>query len=182
MSGRASNGATGDGSAFATAAAELTAEVHRFESLTERLGRLELASEEQMTKAADILSQAAQSHLRFVELLRAVVTGVEDARRRQNQSAVSLSNLEEGLNERRSAYEALRARFEKLGEGARELRERLGAGDGSHARERLDELIAAARDLAGEARSAELVDLEREGHAMYQQLEALSRKLARVPT
>ena len=195
--GRARNGTgstngTAGGSAraldddFAAAAAELSGEVHCFESLTDRLGRLDLDSDEQMEKAAELLGQAAQSHLRFVEQLRAMVAGIEDARQRQNRSAVSLSHLEEALKERRSVHQALRERLEELAAAAREVRTLLTEPSSDEAmataRARLGDLVAAARDLAGEARSAKLTDLERHGHAVYQQLEALSRKLSRLPS
>lgn len=201
--GRKKNGAStpaalGDEDAFATAAAELSGEVHTFEALTVRLGKLDLVSGEKMAKAAELLAQAAQSHHRFVECLRAMVAGIEDARARQNRSAEALSQIEEALVERRGEHDALRERFEQLGEAARDVRGLLtgeggasegGASEGgapagervTAARERLDELLAAAKDLATAARDAQLVDLEQEGHATCQRLEALARKLARVP-
>lgn len=178
MGGRGTNGATTQGSAFATAAAELATEVSRFEALTERLERAKLDSDEELTKAAALLAQAAESHQRFVDRLRAVVAGVEDARQRQNQSAVTLSGVEEALVARRRTHDALRHRFAALGEATRALRERIESGEIATARPQLAELVATANDLAGEARSAALTDLEREGHAMSQALEALSRKIA----
>lgn len=183
----AKNGASKGGGALATAAAELSAEVLTFESLTERLGRAEVTNEEQLTKAAELLGQAAQSHQRFLEVLRVVVTGVEDARQRQNASAVMLSNIEEALVARRGEYDALQQRFQVLGEAVGAVRELLARASEAPdeievAREKLGQLIEAAQTLAGDARTARILDLEQQGHAMFQQLESLSRKLARLPS
>ena len=117
--GKGSNGASAGavpaaGGALALTAGVLAKEMTTFEALTERLGRLELTSEEKMVKAGELLKEAAASHLRFVEGLRAMIDGIEDARQRQNKSAAALAEHTAALESRRLEYTALVERFQAL--------------------------------------------------------------------
>jgi chromosome segregation ATPase len=177
-------------------ASELDDEVTSFETLTARVAKLELGSHKDILRAAEILGQAAESHKRFLEHLRALIAAIDDVRTRQNQSAASLSAHATLLDERRQTYEALQQRFAAIGAEAHEVNALIQQGmearseepaerDQSlarlrQARERLSGSAEAARALVADARAAELSDLERQADSLRQQLHALAKKLQRV--
>lgn len=180
---RADNGNRRGPSAIAGNASELAAEVATFESLTARIAESELSSHDELEQSAELLRQAAESHRRFVERLRALIEQIDDARRRQNESAVTLSRHTAKLEKRRQRYQQLQQRFDALGTAATELGALLreGGADGESLRtavERLRGTANAAQQLVAEARAAGLVDLEGQADALWQKLEALRRALA----
>jgi hypothetical protein len=175
---------------LARGAAELVREMRNFEALTERVGRVELNSEERLAKAGTLLEEAAASHLRFVEGLRALIGGIEDARQRQNQSAAALAEVTAKLDARRLEYTALVQRFQALGTTAQEIGELMRPvsspedpvemaelrANMARVGERLGRTADELQSLVRDARAAHLVDLEQQADALFQRMRALARK------
>ncbi len=171
-------------------AAGLDAELEKFEALTRVVVHTALESHENLDLAADALRQAADSHERFGEHLKALIHAVERARDRQHHSATALNARGEELRKRREELGDLRERFAKLGEQARQLNglvqwagpneqpdrgemlERVGA-----ARTRIVKVIEGARELALLARAARALDLASEAESLEKQLESARRGL-----
>jgi chromosome segregation ATPase len=175
-------------------ATELDDEVTTFETLTARVAKLDLGSHKEIMRAAELLGQAAESHKRFLDHLRALIESIDDVRSRQNLSAEALSAHATRLDERRLTYEALQQRFSSIGVDAHEvnalIQQSVGADSPEdrdqklarlrEARERLNGSVESARTLVADARRAELSDLERQADAMRQQLQALAKKIQHV--
>jgi uncharacterized phage infection (PIP) family protein YhgE len=183
-------------SSIASVAGELEADVASFESLTARISRMELGTEKDILRAAELLNEAANSHKRFLEHLRDLIVHIDGVRGRQNASAAALSDAATKLDARRQTYVDLQQRFAALGAVAQEVNElvrqsadterdtpeaRQASVDGLRAaQERLHTAIDAARSLVADARAAQLGELERQADALRQQLSSLANKLSRV--
>ena len=183
-------------SELADVASDLEAEIAELESLTGRISRVELNSQKNIVRAAELLKEASDSHERFITYLRTLIESVEQLRQRQNASAAALSEFSTELDGRRQLYEALQQRFGKLGDEARQVSELVRDtvrpnGHTQSEREQMLErlrvanqlLVAAvesARALATDADEANMADLQRDADALRQQLESLSQKLQKV--
>ncbi len=182
--------------ALGSVAAELDRDVQTFESLTLRIAKLELTSEKELRRAAELLDQAAESHKSFLAHLRELVTEIDAVRSRQNASAAALSEQASKRDARRLIYVDLQTRFAAIGSEAHEVNELVRETSESglatpeeraatlerlaEARTRIAASVAAAKQLGQDARAAELADLERQADALRQQLQSMSGKLSRV--
>jgi chromosome segregation ATPase len=183
-------------SELADVASDLEAEIAELESLTGRISRVELNSQKNIVRAAELLKEASDSHERFITYLRTLIESVEQLRHRQNASAATLSEFSTALDGRRQLYEALQQRFGKLGEEARQVSElvrdtvRPNGHTPSEREQMLERLrvanqllvaaVESARSLATDADEANMTDLQRDADALRQQLESLSQKLQKV--
>ena len=175
------------------AAIALHEALDRIERITERADKSALTTRHQIARAGEVLRNAADSHQEFARCLIALTQAVDRVRTRQNASAESLAATAQRVQDRQEELAAFQARFTALADAARDIGSQLGAGDPatkppeqaraslSAARERFTATAADARALAADARATGLVDLEKEAHAIGQQLEALASKLERLP-
>jgi hypothetical protein len=190
--------ANSDEPALVRAARELSEAIERVERLTVRAGEVEVTSRKRLTRAGELLDTAAQAHRDFGAHLGALIEAVGGLRDRQNASAETLSAVAQAVDQRRQECEALEQRFAALGESAgtigAELAETGASAEGDPATEtqRLraalpgirGKMVAAleqAEALTADARAAGFADLEKQAHAVYQQLGALLDKLGTGP-
>jgi hypothetical protein len=174
-----------DAAPIVRAAMDLDAAVAELEQLTRRLTNQALRTDDDLVRAAELLASSEQAHRRFLDHLAALAAAVEDLRQRQNASARTCGERATLLDARRKLHDALSGRFGALGEAAREVLDLVGEASGGadgrvleQAEEKLSVLVEQAGALFADAREAELTDLERQAHAMAQQLAALHRKVA----
>lgn len=156
--------------------------VEDIEKLTRRVSKQALGTDAELTRAAELLSKSEQAHRAFLQHLAALAGAVEELRKRQNESARACGERAEQLDARRALHDALAVRFVAIGQGAREVNEMVQAGaDGASleaAQARVAELEEDASALFADAREADLPELEKQAHAMRQQLGALRSQLA----
>lgn len=183
-------------SALESVAALLREEIDRFERLTEQATRGALHSQKAIDRGIELVNEAAASHARFGEHLRALIDAVTDARDRQRVSAERLNERTQTLIARRDSYAQVRARFEQLGDEARAINALVlelaalaqgtqGAqGEPGSVHTTLDEVLARmeavhaqAREIASQARGEQMSDLEREADALAQRVASTKNKL-----
>ncbi len=170
------------------AARDLAAALEVIETATSRSSKVELTSQRDLARAAELLAEAEAGHRDFLAHLGALATAVDDMRQRQNASAAALSTHEERLVGRRAAYEALERRFGLLAETASSVGAALASaherGDGEakeamrKVRDRMGAAIDEARVLSVDAKEERFAELERQAHAIRQQLASLLDKIA----
>lgn len=168
------------------AAADLHEALDELEGLTRRVVKQELGTDAELTRAAELLGKSEQAHRAFLLHLASLAQAVEALRQRQNESARLCGERAERLDARRKRHDALAERFLAIGEGAREVnalvQETAGAngqvGGLEEAEQRLAGLVEQAGGLFDEAREAALPELEKQAHAVRQQLAAMQRKIA----
>jgi hypothetical protein len=168
------------------AARELHAALEEVERLTSRSIKQELATRSDLLRAGELLDKAASSHRLFLQQLVLLTQAVGELRDRQNASAEKLSRYAEELDGRRLAHEALDRRFAEIGDAANEIGVLIKAGmegqgtDLGAVRERLKSAVESSRALWSDAREAGFAELERQAHAMRQQLQALLQKVEEI--
>lgn len=169
------------------AAAGLQGAVDELEKLTRRVLKQPLGSADELMKAGELLVKSEQAHREFLTRLTVLAQEVEDLRRRQNESARACGERAQLLDERKKRHDALAERFGAIGEGAREVQALVQGAAGQSAvgaLEEADQRLASLVDEAGalftEAREAELADLEKQAHAVKQQLTAMQKKIANL--
>lgn len=174
------------------AAMDLQASIDEIETLTSRSAKVELSSQAELARAAELLSRAEARHHEFLAHLGALAGAVDDLRARQNQSASTLSQHAQSLEERRASYDALDTRFAQLAASASAMGSALAASEpGSNGagaidaakaavgkvRERMAAAVDEARVLTLDAKEAGFTDLEKQAHAIRQQLSSLLKKI-----
>jgi hypothetical protein len=187
-----------DQSPVMRAATELQGAIDRMERLTTRSVDLPLATRHQLLRAGELLQNAVESHQQFLDQLAALGRAVEDLRARQNASAEVLAQCAARVEERRKQCAALDDRFAAIGQAAREISAQMSQSSGNGgqvasteeaqrfketmrvARERLALTVEEAAALTTDAREAGLAEIERQAHAMRQQLQSLLQKLDSV--
>ena len=163
------------------AAGQLQEALDELEKLTRRVVKQDLGTDAELTRAAELLVMSEQAHRAFLAHLASLAQAVETLRQRQNESARLCGERAELLDARRKRHDALAERFVAIGEGA-DLSGLLHEhGDVARALEeaeqRLAGLVEQATGLFDEAREAELPELEKQAHAVRQQLAAMQRKI-----
>lgn len=169
------------------AARALAAALEEIELLTARTAKVEHTSAAELERSAELLRKAEAEHRAFLAHLASLAGAVEDARSRQNASAVALSQHEERWTERRAVHAGLEQRLAAVAEAAQAMTAALttdasstleGVKAGMHGvRERLAATVEEARVLTADAREAGMVDVEKRAHAIRQQLGSLLRKI-----
>lgn len=176
-----------DEPAIVGAAGELQGALDELEKLTRRVVKQPLGTDAELTRAAELLVKSEQAHRAFLTHLASLAKAVEDLRARQNASARICGERAELLDQRRKLHDALAGRFAAIGEGAREVndlvQESTGPANGQvgaleQAEQRLSALVEEAGALFTDAREAELPELEKQAHAVQQQLASMQRKIA----
>lgn len=176
------------------AATELHAAIEEIETLTRRAAKSDLTTRNELVRAGQLLTSAAEAHGAFLRHLHGLSEAVNALRERQNASASALTQEAERLDARRVQHESFEERFAAIGGVAREIAETVKgieeptspeARDAAHAtlaaiEERLSGAAEDARALAADAREASFTELERQAHAMSQQLHALQQKLRAI--
>jgi chromosome segregation ATPase len=185
-----------DEAALIRAARELCEAIERVERLTDRAGEVKVSSRKRLTRAGELLDTAAQAHRDFGGKLGALIEAVGGLRDRQNRSAETLSALAQEVDGRRRECEALEQRFAALGEAAGAIGTELaeaGAIDQDAGgierlqaalpgiRVRLADALDQAASLTADAHAADFGDLEKQAHAVRQQLASLLDKLGQAP-
>ncbi len=189
----AKKGRTANEAPIVRAAIELQDALDRIERAAEKSEKLPLATRNHIVRAGEFLDGAAAGHREFAARLAELIGVVDEVRRGQNVSAETLSRCADRVSARQAEFEAFEKRFAELAETAREIGGTLAAaaGPGEAAstvgerllgvRDRVATSAEQARLLSEDAREAGLVELEREAHAISQQLGAILAKLERSP-
>jgi len=163
------------------AAGQLQEALDELEKLTRRVVKQDLGTDAELTRAAELLVMSEQAHRAFLAHLASLAQAVETLRQRQNESARLCGERAELLDARRKRHDALAERFVAIGEGARDVtvlvQETGQVGALEEAEQRLAGLVEQATGLFDEAREAELPELEKQAHAVRQQLAAMQRKI-----
>lgn len=167
------------------AAGQLQEALDEIEKLTRRVVKQELGTDAELTRAAELLVKSEQAHRAFLAHLASLAQAVESLRQRQNESARLCGERAELLDARRKRHDALAERFAAIGEGARDVNALVQetaspsgqVGGLEEAEQRLAGLVEQASGLFDEAREAELPELEKQAHAVRQQLAAMQRKI-----
>lgn len=185
-----------DEAALVRAARELCEVIERVERLTDRAGEVKVSSRKRLTRAGELLDTAAQAHRDFGATLGALIEAVGGLRDRQNRSAEILSAVAQVVDQRRRECERLEQRFAALGEAAATIGAELAeAGaidrDGGGIerlqaalpgiRVKLADTLEQAATLTADARAADFGDLEKQAHAVRQQLASLLDKIGQAP-
>ncbi len=173
--------------AIVRAAQGLSAAVDELDKRTRRVAKAELNNREGLVRAGELLQHAADGHADFLTRFDALSQAASELRERQNASATVLTNEVRRLDERRKVYSALEERFAALGQLAREIAASVKEIDKPEERdklgpiqERLASAVEDARSLANDAGAADFGDLERQAHAMRQQIQALHNRLEQL--
>lgn len=175
------------------AAHELHDVIEEMETLTRRVAKADLRTRNDLVRAGQLLSSAADAHRRFLAHLNALSDAVGELRDRQNASAVTLTAEAERVDARRTQHMALEERFAAIGAVAREIAASVMVIDEPTEADRAEleaslrdvelRIASAAQDaraLAVDAREADLPELEKQAHAMSQELQSLHHKLRGV--
>lgn len=173
------------------AAAALEAELKRFEEMAAAARKMPLDSEKNLGRAARALQETADAQERTADLVRALVSAINQARDQQQAQAEALLARAEELKAQTENLEQLLARFKTLGADAREIQTlvQLASQKGAardlsgaleilnEARTKIDAIASSASDLAADAKSKGIHDVEREADSLRQQLLAARNKL-----
>jgi hypothetical protein len=173
------------------AAAALEAELKRFEEMASAARKMPLDTEKNLGRAARALQETADAQERTADLVRALVGAINQARDQQQAQAEALLARAEELKAQTENLEELLARFKTLGADAREIQAlvQLASQKGAaqdlpgaleilnQAREKIDAIAGSASELANDAKTKGIHDVEREADSLRQQLLAARNKL-----
>lgn len=174
------------------AAAALEAELKRFEEMASAARKMPLDTEKNLARAARALQETADAQERTADLVRALVSAINHARDQQQAQAEALLARAEQLKAQTENLEDLLGRFKTLGADAREIQSlvQLASQRGAaqdlpgalevldQAREKIDTIAGSASDLANDAKTKGIHDVEREADSLRQQLLAARNKLS----
>ena len=167
-------------SALTAAAEALDAELGRFEALAAGIQRERLDTEKNLRRAAQALAELHDSETRLGTHLHALAVAIGDVQRRQQEQAQAVRARGEEIQQRSERLAGLLARWQILGEDAREINRLVQAAgadspDGLQARlteteKRLGRLAEDAEGLLDAARTDGFPDLARQAESLRQQL------------
>jgi hypothetical protein len=176
-----------------TAAAQLEAELERFESMSHAAAKVRASSEKGLLRAARALREAAECEERVAAQVGVLIAAIGAARERQEGATRVLQAAALDLQARTAEFQRLAERLAEIGSQAKVVTTTLAefvqipptaaeSGpaarlDGGEVRAQLAELTERARQVGVEAASADIVDLARDADAVRQQLASALAKL-----
>jgi chromosome segregation ATPase len=179
----------------ARVAAALAEELSRFENLADRLDRLELESQKDLSRAAESIAEASEYQKNIGSYMVALSEALTGARAQHETAVDRVLRRREQIEARGAEVRALLERLEAIGQQAREITveaQAAGLAKGVPATaperaettrrleavdERLGATVEAARELTANAREAKARDVAEQADAMRQQLQAVRGKL-----
>jgi chromosome segregation ATPase len=192
--GQGQGHAEGTTAPLGAAAGALEHELRRFEELAASLKRAPLTSQKAIERAAQTVSEAAACQGRLGELLRALVQAIEEARLRQEASAVSINERGDEIRARGERLGELLTSYSELGEEARGInaaaqeaaalqsREDEESVHATHARlaavdDRMAHLADRAHDLQRAAEADDFPEVARQAESMRQQMLSVRNRM-----
>jgi uncharacterized protein YukE len=183
------------GSALVQAVCAFDDELEKFAKAASSACRRNLESKRELEKAAEAVREAGEAEKMMQQRAQELLAALKAAEADQQSRAEALRARTEEIQARFDAYEALAARYRKLGEEGAMLVEQaqklrtdstpgssppakaelvLGLGD---LEKRVSDLRDTARGLAADARDGKFEDIAAEAHSVEQTLSALRNKL-----
>jgi chromosome segregation ATPase len=169
------------------AAAALQAELDRFEALAATLRKMPLASKKNIERAARSIQEAVGFEERLTGRLRGLVEAINDASRRQQESAASIVERGREIEARDAEYREVLGGYAALGGEAQELAvlaQELTSKPIEQSEDRLDELLERmtslgdrVQEITRTAASKGMDDVGRAGDALKQQIAAARNRL-----
>ncbi len=169
------------------AAARLEAELDSFEALSASVRKMPLGSRKNLERAARALSEAAGYEERIGASLRGLLSAINAAGRRQEESAASIVARGKEIEARGKEYEEVLESYARIGDEAVELTalaREIVAAKGEGGGERLEDLLGRMAslgerlsDLGRTAAAKEMEDIGRDADALKQQIAAARNKL-----
>jgi hypothetical protein len=174
------------------AAAQLEAELARYEEHVTEAKKLEIASEKGLQKSKTILEACAATEQKMREHLQTFAAAMQDMQRRQQECVDGTLATAKRIEERRAIVDALLERFGALGTRAREVDEPVKAvmqrkAEGAKDSEllgalgevisRTDSVLEDAEAVAKDAQERGWEDIAREAMALKQQLQSARNKV-----
>lgn len=171
-----------DASEITASAAEVEAELQRFEAASASFGKIALTSQKNLEKATRALEDLADGEQRVIERVQALVATIGKLRDRQLAQVEHIRAKAETLKARSLVYRSLEQDLAALGQAAGAVSEKLKQpSDELDLGAELGELAGRARDLTERAKGEDFDDLARIADGLRQQLLALRGKLKLLP-
>jgi chromosome segregation ATPase len=180
-------------SPLVAAAAAVDEELREYDELAREAQKVTLDGEKELARAARVLAASTERQPRIQEKLRALVSEIEAARSRQQESLDTLVTVSRALEARATEFDTLMKRFAALGHSAQsihrlsaELTARKSSGapeaeilDGLRALEdRMQEVAVDAEGLAHDAGKEGWPEIARQADAVRQQILSAKNKLS----
>lgn len=182
-------------SEFGQAAVSLDQELIQFETLTQELQRLSIASDKGLERGLAVVAEITQCRSRIEVGMKQLSSTLGQTQARHENAEKTVAQLSEVLEKRRQATESLFARFGALGEmvsqintKVSELRQQNGEAlsDSDKAEmlshlpaldKQMDVLVSEAQKLLDEARQENMAFLERNVDALKKSLSSARNRI-----
>jgi hypothetical protein len=180
-------------SPLVAAAALLDQQLREYDDLASEAKKIQLDDEKALGRVARVLESSTTRQPAIQEALRTLVSEIDAARLRQQQSLDTLVEVSRALEARAFQFDALMKRFAALGESAHtvnqlttEISAQQGEGvpeskvlDGLRELEQhMGRVVEGAEDLARDAEQNGWTELARQADAVRQQVRAAKNKLS----
>lgn len=166
---------------LAAAAMGYEQELRRFEELAAAARRTKLTSERNLTRAAEALQKASESQQKILEHVQRLVQAMTAGRADQEREAQALVELGQRIHARRARYGELFQKMADLGAEAKDIHGLLTGAPSKEVfdtiRDRMEAAAKRAEEIAGEARTDEMEDLERQADSLQKQLLSARNRL-----
>lgn len=173
-----------------SAARQLADDLTRFESISLELSRLSINSEKSLQRARQSLQACSEHEASLAQSLQAFARAMQSMQETQQRCVELTADATQRIATRLAERSQLQSRLATLGESARavsapvaELVER-GATDSNdlllplqEVERRLEAVIAEGAELCELSRAGDWSDLERDTHALREQLQALRNRV-----
>jgi hypothetical protein len=172
------------------AARVLSDDLQHFEQLSAELGRLVINSEKSLQRARKGLQECSEHEAKLAESLRGFASAMQSMQAMQQRCMEQTALVTERIKQRQEERVQLQQRMQLLAGSAREVSAPVDAlPDGSNTvpgealgplqevARRLESVIAEAAEVTALARSGDWTDLERDTHALEQQLQAARNRV-----
>jgi chromosome segregation ATPase len=172
------------------AARTLSDDLQHFEQLSAELGRLVINSEKSLQRARKGLAECSEHEAKLAESLRGFAGAMQAMQAMQQRCMEQTALATERIKQRQEERAQLQQRMKSLGDNAREVSAPVDAlPDGSdtvpaealaplqEVARRLELVIADAAEVTELARRGEWADLERDTHALEQQLQSARNRV-----
>jgi hypothetical protein len=178
-------------SPLVSAARSLANDLQRFEELSAELSRLVVNSEKSLQRARRGLQECSEHEAKLAESLRGFAAAMQGMQALQQRCMDQTALATERIRVRQDERAALQQRMQLLAESARDVSAPVtalpeGAGTAVPSEmlgplqeigRRLEAVIADATEVTELARQGEWADLERDTHALEQQLQAARNRV-----
>jgi hypothetical protein len=178
-------------SPLVSAARSLADDLQRFEELSAELSRMVVNSEKSLQRARRGLQECSEHEAKLAESLHAFAGAMQGMQALQQRCMEQTAAATERVRVRQDARAALQQRMQLLAESARDVSAPVSSlpdapgeavpsdmlGPLQEIGRRLDSVIADAAQVTELARQGDWADLERDTHALEQQLQAARNRV-----